>query len=171
MKTDSRATKDSLATFREYMRLERRRTSGLSAAEWERWQALRKQLDDVFGAVDDQDGSSRRSTPRVPTSLVVRFENLGEMGDVLMSNLSRGGIFVSTERPAEIGTELKLRIEVVAPHREIVVVGEVVSQNVGRDFEVEQRGMGICFKNLSEGDQALIDELYEQQIEQHLDSG
>jgi len=87
-----------------------------------------------------------------------------------MSNLSRGGIFVSTERPAEIGTELKLRIEVVAPHREIVVVGEVVSQNVGRDFEVEQRGMGIRFKNLSEGDQALIDELYEQQIEQHLES-
>jgi len=100
----------------------------------------------------------------------VRFENLGEMGNCLMCNLSRGGIFVPTERPAAIGTELKLRIEVATPPREIVLVGDVVSHNVGPDFEVQQRGMGIRFKSLNESDQKLIDELYEDQMERHIKS-
>lgn len=170
MQRDSRKIRDSLATFREYMRLERRRASGLSAVDWERWQSLRKRLDDVFGAIDSAGCGSRRATPRVPTSLEVRFENLGEMGSVLMSNLSRGGIFVPTERPAAIGTELKLRIKVLTPPRDLVLDGEVVSRHVGPGFELQRQGMGIRFKNLSQSDQALVDELYEQQIEQHLES-
>ena len=87
-----------------------------------------------------------------------------------MTNISRGGIFVPIERPAEIGTELKLRIQVASPSREIVLVGEVVSTNIGPDFEVQRRGMGIRFKSLGESDQALVDELYEQQFERHIES-
>jgi Tfp pilus assembly protein PilZ len=170
MQRNSPAISDSLATFREYMRYERRRASGLSPEDWERWQILRKRLDGVFGTFESPDGFGRRATPRIPTSLVVRFENFGEMGSVLMTNLSRGGIFVPTEQPAMIGTELKLRIQVVSPHREIVLVGEVVSRNVGPAFEVRRRGMGICFKSLSQSDQDLVDELYEQQMERHLES-
>ncbi len=74
------------------------------------------------------------------------------------------------EQPAEIGTELKLRIQVASPSREIVLVGEVVSTNMGPDLEFQRRGMGIRFKSLSESDQALVDELYEQQFERHLES-
>jgi Tfp pilus assembly protein PilZ len=170
MQRNSRVTKDSLATFREYMGLERRRVSGLSSEDWERWQTLRKRLDGVFGTFESPGCSGRRATPRVPTSLVVQFENLGEMGSLLMINISRGGIFVPIEQPAEIGTELKLRIQVASPSREIVLVGEVVSTNMGPDLEVQRRGMGICFKSLSESDQALVDELYEQQFERHLES-
>ena len=169
MQRDSRAIKDSLATFREYMRLERRRASGLSADDWERWQSLRKRLDGAFGELDLPGGcNGRRATPRIPTSLVVCFDDLDDMGSLLMSNLSRGGIFVPTERPAEIGTELKLRIEVATPHKEIVLTGEVVSRHVGPDFEIGRRGMGIRFKSLTPNDQAIIDELYEQQMERHL---
>jgi uncharacterized protein (TIGR02266 family) len=170
MQGNSREIRDSLATFREYMSYERRRAAGLSPEEWERWQTLRKRLDGGSGSFESPNGNGRRAAPRIPTSLLVRFENLGEMGSVLMSNLSRGGIFVVTEQPAMIGTELKLRIQVVSPHREIELVGEVVSQNVGPDFEVQRRGMGISFKSLSQSDQDLVDELYEQQMERHLES-
>ena len=170
MQRDSRAIKDSLATFREYMRLERRRTAGLSASDLARWQSLRERLDDEFGTLDLDGCGDRRATPRVPSSLVVRFENLGEMGKLLMCNLSRGGIFVPTERPAAIGTELKLRVEVTSPPREIVLVGDVVSHNVGPDFEVQQRGMGIRFKSMNDADQSLMDELYDEQVERHIES-
>ena len=169
MQRDSRAIKDSLATFREYMRLERRRTAGLSASDLARWQSLRERLDDEFGTLDLDGCGDRRATPRVPSSLVVRFENLGEMGKLLMCNLSRGGIFVPTQRPAAIGTELKLRVEVMSPPREIVLVGDVVSHNVGPDFEVQQRGMGIRFKSMNDADQSLIDELYDEQVERHIE--
>jgi uncharacterized protein (TIGR02266 family) len=171
MQKDPRAIRDSLATFREYMRLEQRRASGLSADDWERWQSLRKRLDGAFGELELPGGcNGRRATPRIPTSLVVRFENLGEMAGLLITNLSRGGIFVPTGQPAEIGTLLKLRIEVATPHKEIELDGEVVSRHVGPDFEIPRRGMGIRFKSLTSSDQALVDQLYEQQMERHLKS-
>jgi uncharacterized protein (TIGR02266 family) len=171
MARDSREIRDSLATFREYMRLERRRATGLSPADLERWQALRKRLDGAFGALDIPGGiGARRATPRIPTALVVRFENLTEVGSLLMSNLSRGGIFVPTEQPAELGTRLKLQIRVASPSREIKLDGEVVSRHIGPAFEVGKRGMGIRFKTMNQTDQALVDELYDQQFERHIRS-
>lgn len=150
------------------MSLERRRANGFSPGELERWTDLRQRLDRDFGALNAPDGVQRRATPRIPTSLEVRFENLGQLGSVLMRNMSRGGIFVSTESPPAIGTELKLRIKVAAPPREIVICGEVASWHVGPQFEVGQRGMGIRFKDLSVADQAVVDELYDRQVERHL---
>ena len=76
--------------------------------------------------------------------------------------------FSATESPPAIGTELKLRIKVVAPPREIVLCGEVASWHVGPHFEVGKRGMGIRFKDLSADDQAVVDELYDKQVERHL---
>ena len=168
MRPDPRNSRDFLATFREYMRLERRRADGLSPDELERWTGLRKRLDLDFGGLDAPGSAQRRATPRIPTSLEVRFENLGQLGSVLMSNMSRGGIFVSMESPPPIGTELKLRIKVTAPPREIVLCGEVASWHVGPHFEVGKRGMGIRFKDLSTADQAVVDELYDKQVERHL---
>lgn len=150
------------------MSLERRRAGGLSPHELERWTDLRKRLDRDFGELDAPGSVLRRATPRIPTSLEVRFENLGQLGSVLMSNMSRGGIFVSTESPPAIGTELKLRIKVAAPPREIVLCGEVASWHVGPGFEVGKRGMGIRFKDLNAADQAVVDELYDKQVQRHL---
>ena len=170
MERNSRPIKDALATFREYMRLERRRTAGFSSEEWARWQVLRERLDNTFGNFSSTGDPDRRATPRIPTALVLQFENLGEVGKLLICNLSRGGIFVPTKRPAPIGTELKLCIEVATPSREIVLIGDVVSHHIGPDFEFQPPGMGIRFKSLNENDQALIDELYEEQIERHFGS-
>ena len=168
MKKSPRQMKDSLATFREYMRLERRRAAGLSPEEFKRWETLRRSLDRVVGPLDSRSSSEKRATPRVPTSLKVSFENLREMGEVLMSNLSRGGVFVAIDPPPPIGTELKLRIQIVDPPRELVLGGEVASLHVGPRFEVNNRGIGIRFVNLSREDQALVDELYEEQVEEYL---
>lgn len=171
MEDNATRIRDSLAIFREYMRLERRRSTGLSALEWERWQSLRKRLDGEFGDLNIPDGcSGRRATPRIPTSLVVRFEHLDELGSLLMSNLSRGGVFIPTETPADIGARLVLRIEVSTPRSEIRLEGEVVSRHVGPAFAVGERGMGIRFTNLDAQAQAVVDELYEQQFERHLRS-
>ena len=170
MERNSRPIKDALATFREYMRLERRRTAGFTSDEWARRQILRDRLDDAFGNFSSAGYPDRRATPRIPTALVLQFENLGEVGKLLICNLSRGGIFVPTKRPAPIGTELKLRIEVATPHREIALIGDVVSHHMGPDFEFQPPGMGIRFKSLNESDQALIDELYEGRIDRHFRS-
>ena len=123
MRRDPRKSRDSLATFREYMSLERRRADGLSPGELERWADLRKRLDRDFGELDAPGALHRRATPRVPTSLEVQFENLMQLGSVLMSYMSRGGMFVATESAPPIGTVLKLRIKVAAPPRDLLLCG------------------------------------------------
>jgi Tfp pilus assembly protein PilZ len=168
MGDSSYAVKDSLAMFREYMRLERRRSSGLSPAELQRWEVLRQRMKSVFGDLDSPNHSERRATPRIPTALQVRFENHAEVGNVLMTNISRGGIFVPLDTPIEIGTEIKLRIQIVDPPRELALVGEVASCCVGPGMVLGQRGVGIHFKKLSPSEKALFDELYEQQVERQL---
>jgi Tfp pilus assembly protein PilZ len=170
MKRSGNTMKDSLATFREYMRLERRRSAGLSPDEFRRWDTLRKRLDRDVGPLNGPGSSNQRATPRIPTSLKVSFDSLEKMGSVLMRNLSRGGIFVEIDPPPSIGTKLKLRIQVVDPPREIELDGEVASLHVGPRFEVNQRGVGIRFSSLSPGDQSLVDDLYEQQAERYLDA-
>ncbi len=160
--------KDTLSIFRAYMQLERRRAEGLSPEELERWVELGQRLDRAFGGRRAQDGSQRRATPRVPTLLNVCFEDYQDIGSVLMTNISRGGIFVPTDRPIPIGTEVKLRIRIEEPATEIVLLGEISSHNVGPKLDAARRGMGIRFKNLSEREQKLVDDLYEREVSKHL---
>ena len=163
--------KDTLSVFRECMQLERRRSAGLSPLELERLLRLRKRLEKVFGGLEGSRPGERRATPRVRTLLEVRFDDDAEIGRVLMTNLSRGGIFVPTEVPLPIGTEIKLRIRIEASSTEVALLGEVVSCNVGPRLDAEQRGMGIRFKKLSEGDQKIVDDLYERVVVRHLAGG
>lgn len=160
-----------LLLFREYMNLERRRIDGLSLEEHDRWNELRGRLEGVFGTLEGGESTphrERRATPRVPTQLEVQFENDQAIGSMLMTNLSRGGLFIPTYSPLPIGSELKLRIRIDDPETEIVVVGEVASHNLGPRLEMARAGMGIRFKGLSEADQARIDDLYERVVERHL---
>lgn len=161
--------RDSLSIFREYMQLERRRSEGLSTAEFERCVELRQQLDSVFGDDLSPEKEIRRATPRVPTLLNVSFEDYEDIGSVLMTNLSRGGIFVPTDRPLPIGTELQLRIRIGEPLTEVVLPGVVASHDVGPKLDAEMRGMGICFSRLSTSDQKLVDDLYEAEVAKHLE--
>lgn len=104
----------------------------------------------------------------MPTLLNVCFEDYQDIGSVLMTNISRGGLFVPTDRPIPIGTEVKLRIRIEEPATEIVLLGEISSHNVGPKLDAARRGMGIRFKNLSERDQKLVDDLYEREVSKHL---
>lgn len=166
-----RSRPDVLAAFRDYMRLEKRRTQGLSPQELQRWWSLRARLDATLGPLEvGSKSGERRATPRIPVALTVRFENRASMGPMMMTNLSRGGIFVPMDEPLPIGTVLELRIRVDDPPQEIVLAGEVVSQNVGPRMEANRRGMGIRFCCATRREQELIDALYNQQVERHLEA-
>jgi Tfp pilus assembly protein PilZ len=169
MQMKARHTPDTLTAFREYMSLERRRAEGLTPVELQRWWVLREKLDEVFGTLETKVSGDRRATPRIPVALAVRFENFAALGPLLMTNLSRGGIFVAMESPLPLGTILQLRIRVDRPPREVVLGGEVVSLNVGPRMESGARGMGIRFRCATRAEQALADSLYEQQVERHFD--
>ena len=106
--------RDVALLFREYIHLERKRTSkGLSPRELQRWTALKRVLGKEFSPGLSDEKADQRGSVRIPTRLAVAFRSSGELRSSLMTNLSRGGVFIATEQPVEIGThlELQLRIE------------------------------------------------------------
>ena len=91
----------------------------------------------------------------------VRFQSSGELQRCLLTNLSRGGVFVTSHAPAPIGTQLALRIVVEDGDTEIEVDGEVVSHNVGRSFATGETGMGVRFLDPIPMAQAALERIYE----------
>ena len=153
---------DVQALFRQYLRLDRkRRTSELSQHEFERWSQLKQQLNATFSPPSRPEHEERRDSVRVPVQILVRFQSAGELQGCLLTNLSRGGIFVTTTSPAPIGTQLTLRIVVAESDTEIEVDGEVVSHNVGRSFTTGETGMGVRFIDPSPQATALLARVYE----------
>jgi Tfp pilus assembly protein PilZ len=152
----------SLRLLREYSRLEKkRRDSGLSLGELQRWtaldEALRKEFNKNPGAGDQEE---RRASRRVNTLLSVQFKSLGEARHSLLTNVSRGGVFIYTETPAPIGTRLDIEITIDESGSTILVPAKVASVNVGPDMVSRVQGMGCMFLDMDEVTRKQVDELY-----------
>ncbi len=154
------------AIFREYMSLERRRASsdGVTVAEYQRWVDLKRLLNRYFQPDIRDVHEDRRKSVRVPSKLRLAFETYGELRECLMSNLSRGGLFIVTTDPLPMGATLKIWISIAESGQEIEVEGEVASHNSGPGLLSEELGMGIRFIRLSEEQEKAIDNLYEHSL-------
>ena len=157
--------RDVASQFREYVRLDRvRRSGGLTPAELARWKLYKRSLGKHFSPGLSDEQADRRESVRVPTRMRVSFASEGALARVLMTNLSRMGVFVQAEELLELGTRLQLRIHVDSPHHDIEIPVEVVSHNVGPRFEADARGMGLRFLDMSPEAEKELSELYERMI-------
>ncbi len=156
---------DIAGRFREFAQLDKKRArDGLSPEELRRWTALKRLMERKFSPGLHGKNADRRESVRVPTRLAVQFGSLGELQQSLMTNLSRGGVFITTDHLVEIGTRLELRLAIGKRGKELVIPAEVVSNNVGPRFEKGQRGMGLHFLDLEAEVKAEIEELYEKTL-------
>ena len=157
---------DVAARFREFSRLDRNRSEGgLDRAELERWVLLKRFLGKAFAPGLSDSRADQRHSVRVPTRLKVSFHSVGELRGSLMTNLSRGGLFIATDRPADLGSRLELRIHIEDTGEDIVLPAVVVSHDVGPDLRPEPRGMGMRFLELSPEMQRRVDVLYDRELE------
>lgn len=155
------------AAFREYMALERRRASdeGITVSDWQRWVQLKRILDRQFHAeLNDPSSDRREDSVRVPTRLRVGFESYGEIRESLMTNVSRGGLFITTPDPLPLGTKIRVQIRIEEAGDVIDVQGEVAWQNSGPGLVSEELGMGIQFVRLTPEEEKAVDNLYEQSL-------
>jgi hypothetical protein len=96
----ARWTLTSRGRFREYVRLDRqRREAGLSLEEMHRWQALKRFLSIHFAPDRPEKVDEQRDSVRVPTRIKVSFAADPDLAHCLMTNVSRGGMFVRTDHP------------------------------------------------------------------------
>lgn len=150
------------ARFREYVRLDKlRRAEGLTPAELHRFEALERFLSIHFAPDRPEAVGDTRESVRVPTRIKVSFAKDRELASCLMTNLSRGGVFVQTDRPLELESCFTLNIHVESPRRDISVRVEVVSVGIGPAFARNKQGMGLRFVEVSPEIEKQLRELYE----------
>jgi uncharacterized protein (TIGR02266 family) len=89
---------------------------------------------------------SDRKDERIALALEVEFRNAGAFLVAYSTNLSKGGMFVETEEPLPVGTEVAMRFAIPG-ETSIDVIGVVTWVQAWRT-EQQSRGMGIRFDHL-----------------------
>ena len=156
---------DIHSRFRQFLHLDRKREAdGLSPAELRRWIKLKRILNQQFSPGASYEQVDRRESVRVPARLALSFRDMGALHGCLMTNLSRGGLFVETDFPAEIGTRLTLRLQIEESGEKLDVPAEVVSVNARPDRATDQHGMGLRFLEMKPELAEKVSEFYERKL-------
>lgn len=93
-----------------------------------------------------EEGRERRESGRAQLQLPIEYDRLNELLSDYTHNISRGGTFIRTSRPLEVGTVLSFAIQ--APELpEPILLNGVVRWVVEAARATENRppGMGIAF--------------------------
>jgi type IV pilus assembly protein PilZ len=107
------------------------------------------------------DASHGREHGRKPIELEVTYKRLNAFFSDYTKNISKGGTFIKTEKPLEVGTEFVFKLHVPRLPEPLCIVGQVqwVRTQPGPDAELP--GMGIRFVYRDEDERAAV----ERQIE------
>ena len=100
--------------------------------------------------IDQRDGQ------RSPVELKVEYQRMNTFFYDYTKNISRGGTFVRTERPLDVGTRFDFKLSIPALDEPLALVGEV--RWVRREGEA---GMGIQFIFDDETKRTAVDQLVE----------
>lgn len=93
---------------------------------------------------DSADKQQNTRAPRVPVNLDVRVVGERDEDKATLVNVARGGLFVGTATPAEVGSLVHLQFRMLKA-RVCQAVGTVVWQRTGTDEA--QPGFGVAFVN------------------------
>lgn len=104
-----------------------------------------------------EDSDDRRNHPRAPIELKVEYKRLNSFFADYTRNISRGGTFIRTDKPLDIGTEFVFRMSVPRLADPLVLHGKVQWIVKPEDSdETQDPGMGIGFIYESEADRQRI---------------
>lgn len=113
-------------------------------------------VQDVAGD-DRSDEPERRRSHR--TDLIVRIDyaTVDELFSEFTRDINEGGLFIETEKPKLIGTEVTMRFNLPGSGDGVETIGRVVRISSGDEFSPP--GMGIEFDELTDADRSRINEL------------
>jgi len=99
----------------------------------------------------------KRSDARV--TINKEFESFDAFIQEYVTNISRTGVFIKSQKPLAVGTLVNLRFTVIMDDIETIEgVGEVVR------VEKDPEGMGVVFRELSTYSKDLIEKLLVQRV-------
>ncbi len=122
--------------------------------------------------MDEQSDSERRSFPRTSIELNVEYKKLNTFFHDYTRNISQGGPFIRTPKPLEVGTEFIFKLKVPELLEPLSLRGQVKwivrEDDVGRDPDKPEAGMGIQFLYASEEDRLRVESTVERLMKKHL---
>ena len=108
--------------------------------------------------MSSDEGDDRRSAPRAAIELRVEYKRLNSFFADYTKNISRGGTFIGTQRPLDVGTDFVFKLGVPGLGEPLVLHGKVqwalTPEQAGEDREP---GMGIGFVFDSELDRQRVE--------------
>ncbi len=102
-------------------------------------------------------GLERRSDDRIHADVKVTSQNAGIFSDHRIINLSSGGLFISTERPLRLGTQVELTLRFDDPPRVMTMRSSVIWENTLEDAKNPQ-GYGLRLSSLRKEERDFIQE-------------
>ncbi|WP_415835171.1 TIGR02266 family protein [Corallococcus soli] len=87
-------------------------------------------------------GLERRSDDRLHADVRVTMKNTGIFTDHRIINLSSGGLFIGTDRPLRLGTQVELTLRFDDPERVMTLRSSVIWEN-SLDDGKNPRGYGL----------------------------
>ena len=116
--------------------------------------------------MSEQDtGHPNRKEPRLPfrSKVKVRCDNWDRVVSLYTQNISRGGMFLKTENPPAIGSELTVAL--LLPDGRALDLAATVAHVVSPErakMDKRTAGMGIFFTPLSDAQREIVEEILEQ---------
>ncbi len=100
----------------------------------------------------------RRDNPRDPIELKVEYKRLNTFFADYTRNISRGGTFIRTDKPLELGTEFMFALVVPQLGAPVKLVGRVQWITAVADATAEKpAGMGIRFVYKDDAERAAVE--------------
>jgi type IV pilus assembly protein PilZ len=111
-----------------------------------------------------------RINPRAPLRLRIDYDRMNAFFADYTKNISKGGTFIKTTRPLEVGSRCQFALSLPALSEPLLLEGEVVwtlSAELARDREAEP-GMGIRFVFADEAARHDFEKLVQRMLEESL---
>lgn len=106
----------------------------------------------------------KRDNPRLPVTVLIKYQDAKEFFNDYTQNISAGGMFVKTERVVDYGTKVSFNFELPEIRYSIRGLGEVVRIEPNDDGKVSQRGFAIKFLSFQKESEQLLRNFIQQQM-------
>jgi type IV pilus assembly protein PilZ len=111
----------------------------------------------------------KRGEERAAVQLRVDYKRLNTFFADYTKNISKGGTFIRTSKPLEIGTEFVFVLSVPSHNTQLALKGEVVRVVTEQEADADNpAGMGIRFKFDDDAERDKVDEFVEKLMDEAL---
>lgn len=100
-----------------------------------------------------------RKEERKPVRVFITFRTIDQFFSEIGTNLSLGGVFVKSDNPLPVGTEIKISFNIPQFGCYVESAGVVVHNGTQ-----ENPGMGIKFKNLSDRAKKILQDVLDHEL-------